>query len=56
MANFTAYTEVDAFMTRIKILFPFNAHTENLFLHSFISLILAQRVAPTVKRDWLRKP
>jgi hypothetical protein len=42
MANFIVDLEVNAHMTRVKILFPFNVHSESLFLHNYISLPLAR--------------
>ena len=43
MANFIVDLEVNAHMTRVKILFPFNVHSENVFLHNYVSLPLAKR-------------
>jgi len=34
MANVIVDLEVNAHMTRVKILFSFNIHSENLFLHN----------------------
>jgi hypothetical protein len=42
MAIFIVDFKVNAHVTRVKILFPFNVHSENLFLHNYVSLPLAR--------------
>jgi hypothetical protein len=43
MVNSIVALEVNANMTRVKILFPFNVHSVNWFLHNYLSSPSARR-------------